>query len=81
MVKMNTFEKLISVCNAVFEGDVDTSNVTLDSKLKEDVGINSVGLLYMAMALEEEFGIKFKNDDFAGISTVGDVVDCINAKL
>ena len=41
----------------------------------------SIGLLYMAMAVEEEFGIKFKNEDFAAIRTVGDVIACIESKL
>lgn len=78
---MNTFDRLIEVCNAVFEGEIDVSSVTLQSNLRDDIGINSVGLLYMAMALEEEFSIKFTNDDFAGIKTIADVVDTIEKKV
>lgn len=77
---MNTFERLINVFNAVFEGDVDTSAVTPEASLLDDIGINSIGMLYMAMALEEEFGIKFENEDFAAIRTVGDVIACIERK-
>ena len=77
---MNTFERLINVFNAVFEGDVDTSVVTPEASLLDDIGINSIGMLYMAMALEEEFGIKFENEDFAAIRTVGDVIACIGRK-
>lgn len=78
---MNTFERLVKVFNVVFEGEVDTSAITPDSTLKEDVGINSIGMLYMAMALEEEFGIKFTNEDFTEIKTVGNVIECIEKKL
>lgn len=78
---MNTFERLIKVFNAVFEDEIDTSSITENSSLKEDIGINSIGMLYMAMALEEEFEIKFKNEDFAEISTVKDVISCIEGKL
>ena len=78
---MNTFERLIEVCNAVFEGELDISNATAESNLREDVGINSVGLLYMAMALEEEFSIKFSSDDFAQITTIGDGVAVIEKKV
>lgn len=77
---MNTMERLIKVFNAVFEQTVATDGLTPDSRLREDVGVNSIGLLYMAMAVEEEFGIKFKNEDFAGIQTVGDVIACIEGK-
>ena len=69
---MSIFERLIKVFHAVFENDVDVSNITETSALREDVGINSIGMLYMAMAVEEEFNVKFQNEDFAQIKTVGD---------
>lgn len=78
---MSIFERLIKVFHAVFENDVDVSNITEASALREDVGINSIGMLYMAMAVEEEFNVKFQNEDFAQIKTVGDVITCIQGKL
>lgn len=77
---MTTLERLIKVFRVVFEEDVDPSAVKPEASLREDIGINSIGLLYMAMAVEEEFGIKFKNEDFAGITTVADVIACIESK-
>jgi acyl carrier protein len=78
---MNTFERLKNVCAAVFEGEIDISAITPDSSLRDDIGINSIGILYMALAIEEEFGIKFTNDDFVDISTVSDVVAIIDKKV
>lgn len=77
---MQTFERLIKVFQVVFEEQVDTASVTPEASLREDIGINSIGLLYMAMAVEEEFGIKFTNEDFSAIHTVADVVACIEGK-
>lgn len=77
---MNTFERLVKIFRVVFEEDVDTSKLSLDASLREDIGINSIGLLYMAMAVEEEFGIKFNNEDFVAIHTVGDVITVIESK-
>jgi len=77
---MDTFERLKAVCTTVFEGDIDTQNITPDANLRDDIGINSIGILYMALAIEEEFGIKFQNDDFGGIATVADVVNVIEKK-
>ena len=77
---MQTLERLTKVFSAVFEDSVDTACITPTASLREDVGINSIGLLYMAMAVEEEFGIKFDNEDFAAINTVADVIDCIERK-
>lgn len=78
---MTTFEKLLEICSAVFEGEIDISTIKHEANLRDDVNINSIGLLYMAMAIEEEFGIKFTNDDFIGIATVQDVVNTIEKKL
>ena len=78
---MNTFDRLLQVCTSVFEGEINIDAITPTARLKEDVGINSIGLLYMAMAVEEEFSIKFNNDDFINIKTVGDVIDTIEKKV
>ncbi|MBO5238398.1 MAG: acyl carrier protein [Lachnospiraceae bacterium] len=74
---MDVFEKLVELFEKVFEGDVDVSNVNRDSRLVEDLGMQSIGMLYMALAIEEEFGVKFHNDDFAKIKTVEDIINKI----
>ena len=78
---MTTFDRLKKVFEAVFEDEVDSSVITESANLRDEVGINSIGMLYMAMALEEEFSIKFLNSDFEGIVTVRDVIDRIESKL
>lgn len=78
---MDTFNRLISIFGSVFEDDIDLNSVTVDSDLHDDIGINSIGLLYMAMAIEEEFNIKFVNDDFAEIKTINDVIKIIEKKV
>lgn len=78
---MDTFERLLKVCDAVFEGQIDISVIKPETLLREDLSINSIGLLYMAMAVEEEFGIKFNNNDFIDIKTVADVIRIIEGKV
>ena len=78
---MTTFERMVQVFNAVFEDEVNTQTFRPEAKLREDVGINSIGMLYMAMAMEEEFGIKFANEDFPKMETVADVVAIVESKL
>ena len=77
---MDTFQRLIKVFQVTFDDTVDVSGISPELSLREDLGINSIGLLYMAMAVEEEFEIKFKNEDFAAIRTVADVIACIESK-
>ena len=73
--------KLIQLFESVFENEIDVSNINEDSRLIEDLGMNSIGLLYMAMAVEEEFGISFTNEDFPKLSTVGNVVAIIESRV
>ena len=70
-------EKLAEILADVLEEEVDVANVTLESDLFEDLGLNSIGILYVAMAIEEEFDMKFQNEDMLEIKTVGDVVKFI----
>ena len=78
---MQTFQRLIKVFNTVFEDEINADAVKPESDLREDIGIQSIGMLYMAMAVEEEFGIKFSNEDFVDLHTVADVIRCIEEKL
>lgn len=78
---MITMERLIKVFGAVFEDQLDTAAITEQTTLLGDLGMTSISLLYMAMATEEEFGIKFCNEDFATLITVGDVIACVEQKL
>ncbi len=71
---MTNLEKLIELFNTVFEGEIDATTISGDTRLIEDLSLNSIGLLYMALAVEENFGVKFNNDDFANIRTVNDVL-------
>ncbi len=70
---MSTMERLLAVFQRVFEDEVDISNVREESRLVEDLGLSSIAMLYMALALEEEFGIKLSNEDLPKLKTVADV--------
>jgi acyl carrier protein len=74
---VDIFDKLLELFEKVLEGDVDVSRVTRDSRLAEDLDMQSIAMLYMALAIEEEFGVKFSNDDFARIKTVEDIIQKI----
>ena len=49
--------------------------------LEEIKALTILELADLVKALEEEFGIKFSNADFADLTTVADVVACIEGKL
>ena len=54
---------------------------TEDSRLVADLGFTSVSMLYMVIAIEEEFDIRFENVGANDFETLGEVVDYVEAKL
>ena len=56
-------------------------STTEESRLIEDVGLNSVGMLYLVIVLEESFQIKFEDVGTASFDTIGKVIDYIEAKM
>ena len=57
--------------------EIDVEAITGESRLVEDIGMSSVALLYMAVALEEEFGIDFTKVEITEGMTVNDIVALI----
>lgn len=55
--------------------------VRLDHRLTEDLGLDSVGLLTLAVAVEDHFRICLEPEDEARIRTVGDLVRTVEEKL
>lgn len=65
------FERLLKLIKDVMP-DVDTSKAREDSKLKEDLGFDSLALMMLSMSLEDEFGVRF--DKPVIFETVKDVL-------
>lgn len=61
--------------------DYDLSALSEDASLVNDLGLSSVGVLYIVIAIEEFFNIRFDDVGFADFKTIGDVVDYIEKKL
>ena len=53
-----------------------------DTNFEEDLGVDSLDIVELSMALEEEFDIgEMSEEDLAGIKTVGDLVRYLQGKL
>lgn len=70
-------EKLKQLMKGV-NPDVNLDNVTLETRLIEDLHFDSLGMMMFAMAIEDEFGISF--DEPMNFVTVQDVVNFIEAQ-
>ncbi len=60
---------------------VPESEVTETASFIDDLGADSLDVVELVMALEEEFSIDIPDDDVAALKTVGDVITYISGKL
>ncbi len=75
---METFEKVAEI--TAEQLGVDESTITPDSSFINDFEADSLDLVELMMALEEEYDIEIPDEEAEKISTVGEAVDYINKK-
>lgn len=55
-------------------------DITMDTSFAEDIGADSLDLVELVMALEQEFDIEIDDDEVEKIKTVGDAIRYIKDK-
>lgn len=60
---------------------VDAEKVTRDASFIDDLGADSLDIVELVMAFEEEFGVEIPDEDAEKIGNVGEAVDLITSKL
>jgi acyl carrier protein len=60
---------------------LDVSQLTDNAKLVDDLGVSSLDRFELAMSLEEAFDIEMSQEDQDKITTIGEAVRYIEAKL
>ncbi len=60
---------------------IDENDITMDASLIDDLNIDSLDVVELIMAVEEEFGIEIPEGDVEKVSTVGGMVDYISSKI
>ena len=53
--------------------NIDINTITEEASFKEDLGVVSLDLFELVMALEEEFGVEIPTEDLETLTTVGAV--------
>lgn len=61
---------------------IDADEISMDSYFVDDLGADSVDLVELVMAMEEEFNVgEIDEDDLTGLKTVGDCVRYLYNKM
>lgn len=67
------YEKFVDLL--VDELQIDRNEITMESELSNDLGINSIELADLVMLCEEKFDIEINDEDIRKFTTVADVVN------
>lgn len=57
--------------------NVDPAAVARDKCLREDLGVDSLSLIDVAVAAEAAFGVELADEDLERFQTVGDIIDYV----
>ena len=68
-------DRIIEIINEQL--NIDDAVITEETSFKDDLGVDSLDLLELVMAFEEEYNIELNPEELEGILTVGDVMDYI----
>lgn len=69
------FEKVRNILSEYLE--VDEEEITMDSRIVDDLSADSLDLIDIIMAFEDEFDTEFNEEDADSLKTVADVVNYI----
>jgi acyl carrier protein len=79
MEREKVSERLTAVL--VSELGLDATKINDEAHFEEDLDVDSLGVVELLMALEDEFDVKIPDDEAESIMTVGQAIDLVHGKL
>ncbi len=73
---MDIFEKVKDLIAEQLDVD-DKESISQDSSITDDLGADSLDVVDLVMAIEDEFSVEIPEDQVENIKTVGDIVKYI----
>lgn len=73
------FEKIKMILSDQF--DVEENDITMETKIQNDLGADSLDVVDLVMSIEDEFEIEVPDEDIEGIKTVAQLVGYIEENI
>lgn len=73
------FEKIVDI--VVEQLGCDASAVTPDASILDDLGADSLDVVEMLMAIEENFGVSVPDEEIPNLKTVKDIMTYVEANM
>jgi acyl carrier protein len=81
MNEEQVFEKVVSLIKPYAKHEAGLKSISKDSKILEDLGVNSARLVDIVLAFEDMFHIEIDDDAADEIWSIGDAIKLIQMKL
>jgi acyl carrier protein len=65
----------------VDELGLERESITMEARFEEDLDVDSLGVVELLMALEDNFDVKIPDEEAERITTVGEAADLVSQKL
>ncbi len=73
---MDTYSKVVSIIAEQL--GISEESINISSDVVKDLGADSIDIVQLLMAMEDEFGVTVTEDDADRLKTVGDIVKIID---
>ena len=81
MTKDEVFKKIVDILSKYSKTEIKMENISMETSILDDLKINSARLVDIVLDFEDVFDIEVDDDDADTVSTVGDGVNLIMAKI
>ena len=81
MSQSQVFEKVVEILTPYAKNAEAVASVGLDTKILDDLQVNSARLVDVVLSFEDTFSIEIADEDVDKVNTVGDAVGLICGKL
>jgi acyl carrier protein len=80
-MQTQTYEKVVGLITPYVKNQEALANLNNETKILEDLGVNSARLVDIILAFEDEFDIEVEDEAADEIFTIGDAVKLIDQKI
>jgi acyl carrier protein len=72
-----TFDKIKAILAEQL--DIDAEDITMETELVNDLGVDSIDAVELLMSIDAEFGVEIPDEEIENIKTIGKLVEYIEA--